>query len=38
MRESYPEHDKPRNPWRPKDAWYVRWFKAFIRLFRKEKS
>lgn len=38
LRESYPEDERPRNPERPKDEWYVRWFKAFIGLFRKEKS
>lgn len=38
LRESYPKDEKPRNSERPKDEWYVRWFKAFIALFRKEKS
>lgn len=38
LRERYPELDKPRNSERPKDAWYVRWFKAFIGFFRNDKS
>ena len=39
LREYYPElEEKPRNPKKPSDSWCVRWFKAFIRLFRKEKS
>jgi len=36
-REYFPELDKPRNPKKPSVAWYVRWFRAFIGLFRKEK-